>query len=92
MLTFGLEIVYLNMAMYNKLESIHDTSVKSFIGLKKISPVRSLCSYFMSKYLLPANCSKCKLSGGLLDMGVFSALLAMLLIRFLCNDCDISYL
>ena len=89
-LIFGLETVYLNRAMYIKLESLQGTIVKAFLGLSRYShysklmtvlgilpieesiksrpmfvslmkrlflvnyPVglRSLCSFFMSKYLL----------------------------------------
>ena len=36
-LTFGLETVYLNRAMYSNLESLQDTIVKSFIGLSRYS-------------------------------------------------------
>ena len=84
-LTFGLETVYSNRAMYGKLESLQGTIVKAFLGLSRYShhsklltaldilpieesiksmsvslikriflvnsPVRSLCSFFMSKYL-----------------------------------------
>ena len=89
-LIVGLETVYLNRAMYIKLESLQGTIVKAFLGLSRYShhsklmtalgilpieetfksrpmfvslmkrlflvnyPVglRSLCSFFMSKYLL----------------------------------------
>ena len=34
------------------------------------SPVRSLCSFFMSKYLINGKYSKCTLFGNLFDMGL----------------------
>ena len=36
-LTFGLETVYLNRAMYGKLESLQGTIVKAFLGLSRYS-------------------------------------------------------
>ena len=36
-LTFGLETVYLNRAMYGKLESLQGTVVKAFLGLSRYS-------------------------------------------------------
>ena len=36
-LTFGLETVYLNRAMYIKLESLQGTIVKAFFGLSRYS-------------------------------------------------------
>ena len=36
-LTFGLETVYLNRAMYGKLESFQGTIVKAFLGLSRYS-------------------------------------------------------
>ena len=103
-LTFGLETVHLNKAMYSKLESLQGTIVKSCLGLSRCShhskllttlgilpieeslnsmsvnlmkriflvnsPVRSLCTIFMSKYLITGKYSKCTLFGKLLDMGL----------------------
>ena len=92
-LTFGLETVYLNRAMYSKLESLQGTIVKIFLGMSRYShhsklltaldilpieeslksmsislmkriflvnfPVLSLCSFFMSKYLITGKYSEC---------------------------------
>ena len=98
-LTFVLETVYLNRAMYGKLQSLQGTIVKAFLGLNRYShhsklltalgilpieesiksmsvslmkriflvnsPVRSLCSFFISKYLLTGKYSKSTLFGRL---------------------------
>ena len=103
-LTFGLKTVYLNRAMYSKLESLQGTIVKAFLGLSRYShhfklltaldilpieesiksmsvslmkriflvnsPLRSLCSFFMSKYLLTGKYSKSTLFGRLLDINI----------------------
>ena len=110
-LTFGLETVYLNRAMYSKLESLQGTIVKAFLGLSRYShhsklltaldilpieesiksmsvslmkriflvnsPLRCLCSFFMSKYLLTGKYSKSTLFGRLLDMGLSPLLSAL---------------
>ena len=110
-LTFGLETVYLNRAMYGKLVSIQGTIVKAFLGLSMYShhsklltaldilpieesiksmsvrlmkmiflvnnPVRSLCSFVMSKYLLTGKYSKSTLFARLLDMGLSLLLSAL---------------
>ena len=118
-LTFGLETVYLNRAMYSKLESLQGTIVKAFLGLSRYShhsklltaldilpieesiksmsvslvkriflvnsPLRSLCSFFMSKYLLTGKYSKSTLFGRLLDMGLSPLLTALSTFKYTQN-------
>ena len=70
--------------MYGKLESLQGTIVKAFLGLNLKSmyislvnraflvnyPVRSMCSFFVPKYLLTGKYSKSTLFDRLLDMGL----------------------
>ena len=59
-LIFGLETVYLNRAMYIKLESLQGTIVKAFLGLSRYSHHSKLMTAL----------SKSTLFGRLLDMGL----------------------
>ena len=113
------ETVYLNRAIYGKLESLQGTIVKAFLGLrythhsklltaleifpieksiksmsvslmKRIflvnSPLRSLCSFCMSKYLLTRKYSKSTLFGKLLDMGLSPLLSALSTFKYTARD------